>query len=130
MNLLLDTHAFIWLDLFPERLSNVAYEALIDEENKLYLSVASVWEMQIKMQLGKLSLSAGLESTVEKQQKINGIILLSMESAHVYELTSLANHHRDPFDRILMAQSIKENLTLVSADQHIQRYSDCVDILW
>ena len=69
MDLLLDTHALIWFDLIPEKLSTAALDALMNEGNTLYVSVASLWEMQIKQQLGKLSLDNGVEGTLKKQQQ-------------------------------------------------------------
>ena len=123
MKLLLDTHIFIWWADQPEKLSHAALSALQEEANELLLSVASVWEMQIKIQLGKLKLSVPLKELVKTQQETNQLNLLPVELKHVLALDALPFHHKDPFDRLLMAQSIEEELTLVSADSQFSAYS-------
>ena len=123
MKLLLDTHIFIWWADNPEKLSHAALSALQEEANELLLSVASVWEMQIKIQLGKLKLSVPLKELVKTQQETNQLNLLPVELKHVLALDALPFHHKDPFDRLLMAQSIEEELTLVSADSQFSAYS-------
>ena len=123
MKLLLDTHIFIWWADQPEKLSHAALSALQEEANELLLSVASVWEMQIKIQLGKLKLSVPLKELVKTQQETNQLNLLPVELKHVLALDALPFHHKDAFDRLLMAQSIEEELTLVSADSQFSAYS-------
>ena len=112
MKLLLDTHIFIWSADQPEKLSPAALSALQDEANDLFLSVASVWEMQIKIQLGKLKLSLPLKDLVNNQQETNGITVSPVTLTQVLSLDALPFHHQDPFDRLLIAQSIEEDLTL------------------
>lgn len=123
MRLLLDTHVFIWWADQPEKLSPVALSALEDEANELLLSVASVWEMQIKIQLGKLKLNLPLKELVKTQQETNDITVSPVALTHVLALDALPFHHKDPFDRLLIAQSIEEDLTLVSADSQFSAYS-------
>ena len=123
MKLLLDTHIFIWWVDEPEKLSAAAISALEDEANELLLSVASVWEMQIKIQLGQLKLSLPLKELVKNQQETNDLTVLPVTLTHVSALDALAFHHKDPFDRLLIAQSIAEDLTLVTADSHFSAYS-------
>jgi PIN domain nuclease of toxin-antitoxin system len=123
MRLLLDTHIFIWWADQPEQLSPAALSALEDEANELLLSVASVWEMQIKIQFGKLKLSLPLQELVKNQQETNDITVSPVALAHVLALDALPFHHKDPFDRLLIAQSIEEDLTLVSADSQFSAYS-------
>lgn len=123
MRLLLDTHVFIWWAGQQENLSATALYALKDEANELVLSVASVWEMQIKVQLGKLRLSRPLRELVESQVLTNDLKILPVELAHVLVLDTLPFHHKDPFDRLLIAQSIQEDVTLVSADPEFPAYS-------
>ena len=123
MKLLLDTHIFLWWADNPEKLSQAALSALQDEANELLLSVASVWEMQIKIQLRKLKLSRPLKHLIKNQQETNQLNLLPVELKHVLALDALPFHHKDPFDRLLMAQSIEEELTLVSADSQFSAYS-------
>jgi PIN domain nuclease of toxin-antitoxin system len=122
MKLLLDTHIFIWWADAPEKLSATALAALEDENNDLLLSVASVWEVQIKAQLGKLKLNDSLQNLIQSQQTTNGIQLLPIELAHVLALDALPFHHKDPFDRLLIAQSITEVATLVSIDPQFSAY--------
>ena len=123
MKLLLDTHIFIWWADQPEKLSPVALSALEDETNELLLSVASVWEMQIKIQLGKLKLSLPLKELVNNQQEANDLTVLPVTLAHVSTLDALPFHHKDPFDRLLIAQGIEEALTIVTADSQFSSYS-------
>ncbi len=123
MKLLLDTHVFIWWADHPEKLSPAALSALKDEANELLLSVASVWEMQIKIQLGKLKLSLPLKELIENQQETNDLTVSPVALTHVLALDTLPFHHKDPFDRLLIAQSIEEDLTLVSADSKFSAYS-------
>ena len=123
MKLLLDTHIFIWWADQPEKLSPAALSALEDEANELLLSVASVWEMQIKIQLGKLKLSLPLKDLIKNQQETNDITVSPVALTHVLALDALPFHHKDPFDRLLIAQSIEEDLTLVTADSQFSAYS-------
>ena len=123
MRLLLDTHIFIWWADQPEKLSPAALSALEDEANELLLSVASVWEMQIKIQLGKLKLSLPLKDLIKNQQETNDITVSPVALTHVLALDALPFHHKDPFDRLLIAQSIEEDLTLVTADSQFSAYS-------
>jgi PIN domain nuclease of toxin-antitoxin system len=123
MRLLLDTHVFIWWADDPEKLSPAALAALEDEANELLLSVASVWEMQIKIQLGKLKLSLPLKELVKNQQETNNLTVSPVALPHVLALEALPFHHKDPFDRLLIAQSIEEGLTLVTADSQFSAYS-------
>lgn len=106
----------------PRKLSHAALSALEDEANELVLSVASVWEMQIKIQLRKLKLSLPLKELVKTQQETNNLTISPVALTHVLALDALPFHHKDPFDRLLIAQSIEEDLTLVSADSQFSAY--------
>jgi PIN domain nuclease of toxin-antitoxin system len=123
MKLLLDTHIFIWWADQPEKLSPAALSALEDETNELLLSVASIWEMQIKIQLGKLKLSLPLKELVKNQQETNDLTVSPVALTHVLALDALPFHHKDPFDRLLIAQGILEGLTVVTADSQFSAYS-------
>jgi PIN domain nuclease of toxin-antitoxin system len=122
MKLLLDTHAFIWWDSEPGKLSPQALLLCQDRENSLLLSVASIWEMQIKLQLGKLSLKLPLAVVIEGQQQTNGVEVLPVRLEHVLPLEMLPPHHKDPFDRLLIAQAQIENAVLVSGDPVFTKY--------
>jgi PIN domain nuclease of toxin-antitoxin system len=128
MKLLFDTHAFIWWANEPNKLSLNALSHCKDKNNEVILSVVSVWEIQIKTQLGKLKLTSALKDLVEKQININRIIILPVQLNHVLFVENLPNHHKDPFDRLLIAQANEEGAHLVSADSIISNYS--VNILW
>lgn len=128
MKLLLDTHAFIWWDSAPNKLSSQVLALCQDRQNVLWFSVASIWEMQIKLQLGKLQLTLPLKEIIGSQQRTNGIELLPITFEHVLALESLPAHHKDPFDRLLVAQAIVEDAVLVSADPNIARYA--VRVVW
>jgi PIN domain nuclease of toxin-antitoxin system len=127
MKLLLDTHTFIWWDSDPSRLSAPALSALRDPANETWLSVASIWEMVIKADLGKLTLRLPLASVVAQQQK-NGLQILPVNLAHALAVVGLPSVHKDPFDRMLVAQTNVEGAELVSADQVFRQYP--VRILW
>ena len=122
MNLLLDTHTFIWWSLTPERLSQRVSSLLADPSNELILSVASVWEMQIKLQLGKLNLELPLRELIETQQQRNNLQLLPIQVTHVWALENLPIPHKDPFDRILIAQATVEQYPLLSIDAIFDAY--------
>lgn len=126
MKLLLDTHTFLWWDSEPEKLSQRALELCQNPENMLILSVASIWEMQIKIQLGKLKIKMPLSELIRQQQE-NGIGILPVEASHIFAVENLPNHHKDPFDRLLVAQAIVEDAVLVSADPLITQYPVRVD---
>ena len=128
MKLLLDTHAFIWWYNESDRLPQQVLSACQDTSNSLMLSVASVWEMQIKSQLGKLRLSAPLTEIIRHQQEQNQLQILPITLPAVFALSDLPMHHRDPFDRLLIAQAKVDQLQLVSNDGQFQHYS--VSIFW
>lgn len=128
MKLLLDTHAFIWSFDEPEKLSPKALALLADGDNDLVLSVVSVWEMQIKIQLGRLKFTLPLRELVESQKQTNGIQVLPVKLEHVLTLDTLPAPHKDPFDRLLVAQANVEGALLVSRDPLFSSYP--VKVLW
>lgn len=103
MKLLLDTHAFIWWDSEPAKPSPQVLSLCQDRQNTLFLSAASVWEMQIKLQMGKLKLTLPLAELIESQQQTNNLQILPVLLTHVLALEHLPAHHKDPFDRLLIA---------------------------
>lgn len=128
MRLLLDTHTLMWWDGRASLLSKKAREALTDNRNTVFLSVVNAWEMQIKVQSGKLTLHKTWQTIVREQIDTNNFQFLGVEFAHIEALDSLPFHHRDPFDRLLIAQAIHEGLTLVSNDSKFTAYP--VPLLW
>jgi len=128
MKLLLDTHTFIWWDSDPSKLSSAALALCQDRSNALTLSVASVWEMQIKLQLGKLKLTLPLVDIIEAQRRVNNLKLLPIMLEHVLELENVPLHHKDPFDRLLIAQGIVEGAPIVTNDPEFAKYP--AKVLW
>ncbi|NJN11922.1 MAG: type II toxin-antitoxin system VapC family toxin [Richelia sp. RM2_1_2] len=122
MNVLLDTHVLIWWSISPSNLSENVYKLLDNQVNNLFFSLASIWEMQIKLQIGKLSLNLPLPELIEDQRQTNGLQLLSIETSHIYALNNLPSHHKDPFDRILIAQAMVEQMPVVSIDEVFDNY--------
>lgn len=127
MKLLLDTHTFIWWDSEPHRLSVAAKEAISNPENEVFLSVVSIWEMVIKSQLGKLSLDAPIAEIVKKQIQM-GIFIMKVEMEHVLAVEKLLSYHKDPFDRLLIAQSFSSDWHLVTCDPKMLHYP--ISIFW
>ncbi len=127
MRLLLDTHTLIGWDSDPGQLSAAALTALRDPANEVWLSAVSVWEMVIKAQLGKLSLRLPLADIVAQQQT-NGLLVLPVRLPHVLGVEGLPPVHKDPFDRLLVAQANVEGAELVSADPVFAHYP--VRVLW
>jgi PIN domain nuclease of toxin-antitoxin system len=124
---LLDTHAFLWLIQGDTQLSERARAVIGDDANQLYFSVASLWEIVIKLNIGKLKIGHTIEDiyTLLAQLKIE---ILSIERSDINRYLTLPLHHRDPFDRILIAQAIDRELVFVSADESFGAYS--VQRLW
>jgi len=128
MRALLDTHAFLWWISDDPRLSSRASAIIRDGENRLFLSAASGWEIAIKAGLGRLKLPGPLETFILKQMALNAIKGLPVQMTHALHVYTLPNHHRDPFDRILVAQAQLENLPILSADPQISLYA--VETVW
>jgi PIN domain nuclease of toxin-antitoxin system len=123
MNLLLDTHAFLWLVTGDDRLSETARKTFLNQENSLFFSAASYWEICIKMSIGKISLKTGWFKTIQNEMEINAIQWLPIEMTHCVKVAKLPFHHRDPFDRMLVAQAITEKMKLLSRDSRLSAYS-------
>jgi PIN domain nuclease of toxin-antitoxin system len=123
---LLDTHAFLWAITDDRRLTRQARRIL--ETADLFLSVASIWEIITKMQIGKLPLPDAPSKYLPRHVAALGAKLLAIETAHILRLEALPLHHRDPFDRLLVAQSLEEKLPLLSADTLLDPYG--ADIRW
>jgi PIN domain nuclease of toxin-antitoxin system len=115
---LLDTHVLIWYLTRPERLDPPAFRAISDPAHDVFVSVASLWEMAIKASLGKLAIPPNLSKTIEESH----FTVLPVEEAHAWAILGLPSIHKDPFDRLLVAQATHEGLTLVTRDPHILAY--------
>lgn len=128
MRLLLDTHVFLWLDVEDAHVPEKIQRLCEDGANEVYLSVASVWEMQIKMALGKLKPPVPPVALAETYAKNGTIFILPIEFAHIHALGGLPRVHGDPFDRMLIAQARCEDMIIVSADKIMRDYP--VEVLW
>ena len=122
MKLLLETHAFLWFIGGSSELSSYAKGPIESEENERYLNVVSLWEMAIKVSIGKLDVPLPFTRIVRQHVTGNAIEVLSMEPEHLDEQRSLSFHHRDPFDRLIIAQAIQEEMPLVSRDDAFSDY--------
>jgi len=128
LDLLFDTHSFIWWADDPVKLSRTALAALEDENNRLFVSDVSIWEMQIKVQHGKMKLKLPLQDLIESQQRDNEVEILRITTEHILALAGLPLHHKDPFDRLLIVQSIVEDFTIVTVDSAFPAYP--AKLLW
>jgi PIN domain nuclease of toxin-antitoxin system len=122
MELLLDTHAFLWWVEDAPALSPAARRAIATPGNNCWLSLASCWEMAIKQSLGKLRLDVALDRFVPEQLAVNGFRIMPIDFGDVVDVGRLPFHHRDPFDRLLIAQARRRDLTLVSRDRTFEKY--------
>jgi PIN domain nuclease of toxin-antitoxin system len=120
MALLFDTHAFLWWVQDDPKLTRRARRAIADED--CALSLASCWEMAIKVRLGKLEVPVPVERFIQKQVELNGFSLLPISLEHASRVAALPFHHRDPFDRLLAGQALFEEMSIVSADPIFRKY--------
>jgi PIN domain nuclease of toxin-antitoxin system len=128
VRLLLDTQCWLWWFAQPEKLNEPVIETIANEANEVWFSVASVWEMGIKVSIGKLPLPEPLDRYVSTRMTQLGARSLEITAAHALRVAALPLHHRDPFDRMLIAQAQVENMTLVSADSMFNQYE--ISLLW
>ncbi len=128
MKLLLDTQCFLWWFTEPERLDSKAIEQIIASDNQLFFSVASAWEISIKVGIGKLPLPEAVDIYIASRMRLLGAQQLNITFPHTYRVATLPLVHRDPFDRLLVAQTQIEQMTLVTADEILNEYD--VDLLW
>lgn len=122
MDLLLDTHTLLWWVDDAPQLSAIARKAITEADGFVYISLASVWELAIKVSLRKLRLALPVKQYVPYHLAANGFIQLPIDFSHICQVETLPWHHRDPFDRLLIAQAQIQDLPLVSADGRFDRY--------
>lgn len=122
MRLLIDTHILIWFLEGNNSLSNSHQQIIADSSNEILLSIASLWEIAIKISIGKLTLSQPFEDVIEQIDAEN-IEILPISPEHTLQVSKLPFHHRDPFDRIIIAQCQVENLPIISIDKNFSDYS-------
>ena len=127
MQYLIDTHALLWFARKSPQLSNESHSIISNIKNDIFISNVSIWEIAIKMKIGKLNFEMSIEELCQYVTNLQ-FQWLSVDREHIIETLSLPLHHRDPLDRLLIAQANVENLTIITKDQHFSKYD--VDIFW
>jgi PIN domain nuclease of toxin-antitoxin system len=125
---LLDTHVWLWLLAEPDRIDGSVRSQLADERNELLLSAASSWEIAIKHQLGKLTLPSPPSTFVPERIRRSGVTPVPVDHAHALRVAAMPPHHRDPFDRLLVAQARQGGMAMVTLDSHVAQYD--VEVIW
>lgn len=128
MRILLDTHTFLWWSDDAPELSRTARDAISNKSNDCFFSVASCWELAIKSCIGKLRLALPVERFVKEQLTENDFKLLPIDFRHVTKVEKLPLHHRDPFDRLLIAQAMLQGMEIVTIDPYFSKYE--VPVVW
>ena len=128
MRLLLDTHAFLWFIAGDTQLSDYARQLIEEPENERYLSIASVWEITIKSTLGRLTVPSPPSVLIREHVWANAIELLPVTPEHLDTLYTLPYHHKDPFDRLIIAQGMSEDMSLIPIDPAFDAYD--VRVTW
>ena len=128
LNLLLDTHAFLWLIAEPQKLSERVTELIQDSSNSVFLSSVSVWEIVVKHSKGQLDLPEDPKTLVPRMRTMHQIDPLPLSEDSALLGSRLPWHHQDPFDRMLISQAMNENMAIVTADRYIRQYP--VQVIW
>jgi PIN domain nuclease of toxin-antitoxin system len=128
MRVILDTNSFLWFISGNEKLSNAAKIFISDFNNELILSTASLWEIAIKISIGKLELSQPYDKFIPQQLEENDIAILPITLKHLTKLIDLSFKHRDPFDRLIIAQALSEDLPVISSDIMFSEYP--IKLIW
>lgn len=128
MRYLLDTHTFLWWNMDDAQLSTLAKEIISDNNNEIFLSAASAWEIAIKTTRGRLTLPEDPTRYISNRIQLHGFQALPIQIHHAVQIYKLPTHHADPFDRLLIAQSQIESMPLISIDPDIRRYD--VEMVW
>lgn len=123
MKLLLDTHAFLWFVMDSPKMSKRARSLIEIAENEVYLSVVSAWEIAIKTSLGKLRITESISELILPELETNQFLLLGIEIPHIEKVADLPFHHRDPFDRLLISQSLVMQVPIISRDEVFDLYT-------
>lgn len=128
MKYLLDTHTYLWAVNNSARLSRQARDIIDNNENELSLSIASLWEIAIKLSIGKLQVDSTFTHLATEQPRMHGVAILQIALEHLDIVARLPMHHRDPFDRLLVAQCLAEQMAIVSNDEALDAYG--IERLW
>jgi len=127
MEYLLDTHSFLWFINGSSELSSQARYIILNHDNKIFISIASFWEIAIKLNIGKLKIEMSFDE-LKKEADNNDFVLLPIQFEDIRVLTALELFHKDPFDRVLIAQAIQNNITIISKDTSFDAYP--IKIFW
>jgi PIN domain nuclease of toxin-antitoxin system len=122
MDMLLDSHALLWFLQGNTQMPEVIVNAIHSTKNNIYISIASIWEIGIKLSTGKLKLNGGIDSLINNINE-NGFAVLEIIPSHIKTVVELPFLHRDPFDRIIIAQAITEDLQIITIDENIKKYN-------
>lgn len=128
MKYIIDTHTLLWIVDNNSQLTLTAKEIYLDENNEILLSIASIWEIAIKISLKKLIIPCRLPDFVKEHIIGNNIGILNIALSHIYRLETLQYHHRDPFDRLIISQAIEENIPIISTDNRFDQYE--INRIW
>lgn len=128
MKLLIDTHTFLWFVQDSNQLSPYAKDLIESSANQIYISIASLWEMAIKSSLSKLELPTSFQDFIPHQVLINGIEIIPINPAHLHQLVNLDLHHRDPFDRLIIAQAMVRGIPVITRDNQFESYP--IEVIW
>jgi PIN domain nuclease of toxin-antitoxin system len=127
MGFLIDTHVFIWYATGDKRLGKNII-SILENDNQIYLSIASLWEMAIKVNIGRLEFKEPFEQIATQQIAINNYKVLNIKPEHTFHLSNLELIHKDPFDRIIISQAIIENMPVISKDNYFKNYG--IEVVW
>jgi PIN domain nuclease of toxin-antitoxin system len=128
MKILMDTHAFLWFIEGDNNLSDAARSLIENNQYQKRLSIASLWEMSIKASLNRLELKTTFPNLIQNYVYNNGFDILSINAEHLEQLKTLPYYHKDPFDRLIIAQSLTENIPILTKDELFKRYTE--NLLW
>ncbi|MCK5719660.1 MAG: type II toxin-antitoxin system VapC family toxin [Thiomargarita sp.] len=131
MTFLIDTHTFLWFTTGSHELSKEAKELIEKDNNDIYISIASLWEISIKTAIGKLKILGSYDTVIDDVTE-NEILILPINFNHTVIQNKLPFHHKDPFDRIIVSQAIAENMNLISRDDIFDLYlkGKCIERIW
>ena len=128
MKVLLDTHTFLWFIQGNDNLSDIARASIEDLKNQKFVSTASLWEIAIKVSIGKLEIGMSMPELIKREVLGNTFQIMRIEPAHLDELSKLPFHHKDPFDRLIISQSLAEDSPIISKDKVLSAYA--AQLIW
>lgn len=127
MDLLLDTHSFLWFIAGDKQLPEKIVKQIVDDTNNCFISIASIWKIAIKLSIDKLEIQGGFD-TIEDFLNDNDLEVLPISFAHTKRVLKLPHHHNDPFDRMIISQALVDKMTVISKDRYFKDYN--VKVIW